>query len=228
MKKLILFDLDGTLTDSAPGITRSVQYALEKMGYPRISETELRTFIGPPLNIHFCDFIGMSEEEAALAVKHFRERFSVKGIFENSLYEGVSDMLDRLKEAGAALGLATSKPDVFAEKIAEHLGFASKLDVLSAASLDETKDNKPAIIDQAIRRAGFDGRREDVIMVGDRKYDICGAHENGVFALGVTYGYGSAAELAEAGADAMADTTGQLTAFLADILAAADVREVEG
>ena len=203
MKKLILFDLDGTLTDSAPGITRSVQYALDKMGYPAYKEEELQTFIGPPLNIHFMEFCGMSEEEAATGVRFFRERFESVGLYENSLYPGVEKMLVTLKDAGAVIGLATSKPEPFAIRIAEHLGFRKYLDYLSAATLDETKDNKPAIIGKAIRDAGFGEKKEAVLMVGDRRFDICGARENGIRSLGVTYGYGSEKELATAGADAM-------------------------
>lgn len=206
MKKLILFDLDGTLTDSAPGITRSVQYALDKMGYPAYREEELRTFIGPPLNVHFMEFCGMSDEEAAVGVRYFRERFESVGLYENSLYEGVAKMLAALKEAGAVIGLATSKPEPFAIRIAEHLGFRKYLDVLSAATLDETKDNKPAIIGKALRRAGFLEKKGDALMVGDRRFDIRGAHENGLRALGVLYGYGSGEELSEAGADGMVST----------------------
>ena len=138
----VLFDLDGTLTDSGPGIMNSVKYALEKVGEPTPDVDELRKFIGPPLKGQFMEHCGIDEEKAAEMVTLYREYFTVTGIFENSVYDGVEEMLKTLKQAGIKIAMATSKPEKFAKIIADHFGLAQYFDVIGGACMDETRTEK--------------------------------------------------------------------------------------
>lgn len=211
---LILFDLDGTLTDSAPGITRSVQHAFDRMGYPKYSPEELTSFVGPPLNEEFMRFAGMSAADAEKAVGYFRERYETVGKFENSVYPGIPEMLQALCDRGLTLGIATSKPEHFARQIAVHYDLEKYFRFISAASMDETRTDKGTIIQEALRETGYDMHPDEAIMVGDRNYDILGAHKADIRAIGVTYGYGSAEELTAAGADALATSVEELQQML--------------
>jgi phosphoglycolate phosphatase len=189
----ILFDLDGTLTDSAAGITRSVSFALQKIGMLREPET-LTSFIGPPLQLSFQKECGLSEPDALLAVKYYREYYRDRGIYENRLYPGVPEMLNKLKERGAKLCLATSKPTVFAEKVLDHFKIAHFFIHVAGSNLDGSRVEKKEIIAHVLSMAGSaeDGRP---VMVGDREHDIFGAHHCGLSSIAVTYGYGSLEEL---------------------------------
>lgn len=209
-EKLILFDLDGTLTDSAPGITRSIQYAFDRMGYPKYSQAELRTFIGPPLTTQFPDFAGMNKEDTDRAIAYFRERYESIGKFENSVYPGITELLDSLRKEDFLTGMATSKPEHFAAQIADHFGLSSKLDYIQGAAMDESKVSKTDIITEILAKSGFSSHRYDALMVGDRKYDIEGGRSTGVKTVGVTYGFGSREELVKAGADMIADSVTDL------------------
>jgi phosphoglycolate phosphatase len=200
---IILFDLDGTLTDSAEGIVNSVVYALERKGIPYKSKQDLRRFVGPPLQDSFRDYCGFSEEQAKEAVKIFREYFTEKGIYENSVYEGVPEMLELLRKAGCTLAVATSKPEAFAEQILERFNLAKYFSVIAGASMDGT--TKPIVIRQALQRLGVESS-DPILMIGDREHDIFGAKEVGIASLGVLYGYGSEEELHKAGADYIAQT----------------------
>lgn len=142
----VLFDLDGTLTDSGPGIMNSVKYALEKVGEPTPDVDELRKFIGPPLKGQFMEHCGIDEEKAAEMVTLYREYFTVTGIFENSVYDGVEEMLKTLKQAGIKIAMATSKPEKFAKIIADHFGLAQYFDVIGGACMDETRTEKQDVI----------------------------------------------------------------------------------
>ncbi len=215
MYTTILFDLDGTLTDSEPGIVNSVKYALERFGM----EAEpglLRSFIGPPLYDSFRGALGMSDADAKRAVDIYREYFRDRGIFENAPYPGVPDMLARLREAGGRLVVATSKPEVFALRIAEHFGFSDSLEAVCGADLEGGRSSKTEVIRYALeaRKAA----PEATVMVGDRKYDILGAHEVGLDSVGVLYGYGSREELIEAGAGRLAASVGELESLLQGLL----------
>ena len=194
----ILFDLDGTLTDSAEGIVNSVVYALERKGIPYTSKQALRRFVGPPLQASFRDYCGFSEEETMDAVRIFREYFAEKGIYENEVYEGVPEMLRSLSAAGFTLAVATSKPEAFAKQILERFDLAKYFTVIAGASMDGT--DKPTVIRQALSRLNTEPSSR-VLMVGDREHDILGAKEVGISSLGVLYGYGSEEELKKAGAD---------------------------
>ena len=211
MYKLILFDLDGTLTESHPGIVRSVQYALQKAGCPVPEEKELLPFVGPPLVDSFMGYIHMTEEEALQAVAWYREYFSTKGKYENSVYAGIPELLGRLQQEGYLLGIASSKPEPFVRDILDHFGLTQYFAIICGATMDGSRSAKPDVIRYALQQAGCTAAagsaelRREVVMIGDRKYDITGAHEMGMTAIGVTWGYGSREELEASGADAIAE-----------------------
>jgi phosphoglycolate phosphatase len=194
----IFFDLDGTLTDPKIGITRSIQYALDRLGHPAIpSEDELTWCIGPPLRASFTKLLG-GEHSSDRAVALYRERFADIGIFENSLYAGIADMLTALSRPGRRLFVATSKPGVFAERIIDHFGLRDHFERVFGSELDGTRSDKTHLLEYALKQTSVDPAR--AIMIGDRSHDIIGARNNGMSAIGVLYGYGSREELTEAGA----------------------------
>lgn len=207
MYKYVLFDLDGTLTDSSPGITNSVAYALEKFGINDYNKQDLRKFIGPPLVNSFMEFYGFDEDKALLGVEYYREYFRDRGIFENSVYEGVVPMLEMLKGDGKIVVLATSKPEEFAIRILEHFGLAKYFDYVAGASMDGSLSKKSDVIGVAFERAGIGpDEKPEAIMVGDRRHDIEGAAINGIDSIGVLYGFGSLEELTAAGATYIAES----------------------
>ena len=209
--KTILFDLDGTLTDSEPGIVNSVRYALRSFGM-EAEPTTLRSFIGPPLYDSFRGTMGMSDADAKRAVDTYRVYFRDKGIFENAPYPGVPEMLEALRAAGRRLIVATSKPEVFAKRIAEHFGFAGALEGVYGADMEGKRSSKIDVIRYAMRERGI--TPSSAVMVGDRKYDITGAREAGLADIGVLYGYGSREELVEAGATRLAASVADLREML--------------
>ena len=200
MYKYVLFDLDGTLTNSELGITKSVQHALKKFGIEVEDRAVLRPFIGPPLGESFQVYYGLSKEESEQAIKYYRERFSVKGLYENEVYEGVEKMLQDLKESGKKLILATSKPEKFTMLILEHFDLLKYFDFVAGATMDGSRGEKADVIRYALEISGIEDK-SGVIMIGDRKFDILGAKENGLASIGVLYGFGDREELTEAGAD---------------------------
>ena len=197
MYDYFLFDLDGTLTDPGLGITNSVAYALGKYGITVEDRRELYPFIGPPLRQSFSEFYGFDEEKTKEAVAFYREYFSEKGLFENEVYEGIPEVLSQLKQAGKKLLVATSKPEEFTNRILEHFGLAEYFDFVAGATMDETRNEKADIIAYALEQIA-DADKSKIVMVGDRKFDILGARENGIDSIGVLYGYGSRTELEEA------------------------------
>lgn len=201
----ILFDLDGTLTDPAEGIVNSILYALKKMGLEETDREKLLAFIGPPLAESFHVSYGFSQDEATRAVTYYREYYADKGIFENRLYPGISEFLAALKQAGATVALATSKPEVYAEQILKHFGIASQFDFIGGSQLSGQRVQKGEVIAYVL--SALPARSGDfVLMVGDRKHDVIGARENGLPCAGVLFGYGSWEELTEAGAVYLADS----------------------
>lgn len=210
---VILFDLDGTLTDPGEGITNSVAYALRKLGQTPPPRAELEAYIGPPLAGSFEQRAGLDRNTAQLAVEYYREYFGIKGIFENELYGGIDNMLAALKAAGATISLATSKPTVYAKQIIEHFGIAKYFDAIAGSELDGRRVKKAEVIDYALELLGVSDRGS-VIMVGDREHDIIGANKCGVASVGVTYGYGSHEELASSGASHIVDSVDNLTKYL--------------
>lgn len=216
MKQYILFDLDGTLTESAPGIINSLKYALERLGVEDYDRAILDKFIGPPLAVSFEKFFGFTGEKCYNAIKIYREYFSEKGLFENAVYPGVEDMLARLKSAGHKLAVATSKPEIFARRILEKFGLSGYLDVICGIPLDNEHMTKAQVIERAMNELGI-ADRQAALMVGDRDYDVAGAHQNGIECLGVTYGYGSRAELEGAGTEYIADSTAEAAELIKEI-----------
>lgn len=200
----VLFDLDGTLTDNGEGITNSVAYALKKFGITPPPREELNKFVGPPLRDRFADLY-VGEEKADLAVEYYREYFRPHGIFENVVYDGIPELLAALKEKGCTLAMATSKPEVFAEKIADHFDLSQYFTVIAGSNLEGTRIKKADVIRYCLHRLG-DPDPSTVLMVGDREHDILGAKEVGLPAVGVTYGYGSREELESAHALAVINT----------------------
>lgn len=213
MLKYALFDLDGTLTDPGLGITNCVGYALEKFDIHPASREELYPYIGPPLIDSFQEYHGLTPEQAQQAVRYYRERFSVKGLFENEVYPGIPELLQRLKDLGVTPVVATSKPEEFTVRILEHFDLARYFDFVGGNTLREERPTKGAVI--AYIRENFpDISGENAVMVGDRKYDVEGAHAHGLPALGVLYGYGDGAELTAAGADWMAGSVAEVGEIL--------------
>ena len=199
----IFFDLDGTLTDPKPGITRSIQYALDKLGQPTIpTEDELTWCIGPPLRASFVKLLG--EASADLAVSLYRERFSDIGLYENSVYPGVVDVLTALRQSGHRLFVATSKAHVFADRIIDHFGLREHFELVFGAELDGTRADKSDLLAYALKTAAVESSH--AVMIGDRSHDMIGARNNGIKGIGVLYGYGSEQELMAAGASQLCAT----------------------
>ena len=208
MMDAIYFDLDGTLTDPKIGITRSIRYALQKLEHPAIpTEDELTWCIGPPLRASFAKLLG-GEDSADLAVSYYRERFSDVGLYENGVYAGVREVLTALGDAGHRLFVATSKPHVFAERIIDHFGLRGHFERVFGSELDGTRVEKTHLLEHALKVAAV--RPSRTIMIGDRSHDMIGAKNNGMKAIGVLYGYGTEAELTEAGALHICATPGAI------------------
>jgi phosphoglycolate phosphatase len=197
----LLFDLDGTLTDPKPGITRSIAHALECMGRDSPPLDELAFAIGPPLRRSLARLLG--DDSPALveqALAHYRERFGEIGLFENEVYPGIAETLAQLRGEGMALFVATSKPRIYAARIVEHFGLAVHFDAVHGCELDGTREDKRHLLAHLVRVHGIDR----AMMIGDRGADMVAARHHGLHALGVTYGYGSADELLAAGAQQLA------------------------
>lgn len=206
----ILFDLDGTLTDPAKGITTSVAYALDHFGNKYESLEALEIFIGPPLREQFMEYCGIGVEKGEEYVAKYREYYAVKGIYENKVYEGIEVMLKSLKNAGKKIVLATSKPEKFAKIVLEHFGLIQYFDFVAGALMSNTRTKKDEVIAYALENIGeFD--KNSIIMVGDRLHDVEGAAKFGIDTIGVTFGYGSHKELSDSGAKIIVDTVEELT-----------------
>lgn len=215
MYQYILFDLDGTLTDSREGVVGSVKYALRKMGKPIPSEKELNKFLGPPLQDMYQELCGFTPEEAERGIVFFRERYNTIGKFENAAAPGAPELLEELKKRGYVLALASSKPEDMCRAICERYGLAPWLDVISGSPPEEDW-KKADVIRETLTRLGLtDAGREQILMVGDRKYDVLGAAEFGMDCVGVEFfGYAEENELRDAGAVAVVQTVEQLREFI--------------
>jgi phosphoglycolate phosphatase len=189
----ILFDLDGTLTDPREGITRSVQFALSRLGIDEPDLRALEHFIGPPLLQCFMHSYELDEATAWQAVAHYRERFAEVGLYENHVFAGVDPLLQLLQAQDRRLYIATSKPTLFAEQIARHFDFARHFKLIYGSELDGTRTDKVELIRHLLKQEGLSA--QDCLMIGDRKHDLIGARRNGVDAAAVGYGFGSAEEL---------------------------------
>lgn len=213
MFKAVLFDLDGTLTDSAEGITKSVQYALAHYGIQVEDHNQLKCFVGPSLYVQFQTYARMSKEQSVEAVKKFRERFAKVGIYENAVYPGIEEVLKSLKAQGITLAIASAKPQVFVNQVLEHFHLASYFDVIVGSELDGTRAQKSEVITEVLRQLQLEDCPHEVLMVGDRLQDIQGAKECGTTSLGVAYGYGGREELIHADADYIVNNVAELQHF---------------
>ena len=192
---VVIFDLDGTLMDTSDGVIRSVQYALEQVGYPSDDLNRIRKFIGPPLHAAFKEYYGMDDAMAEEAVRQYRVRYQSIGVYEYTPYPGMKELIRDLYAAGVHVAVATGKPEKFSRLILEREGLMDCVEMLVTPSLQDTKDNKPDMIRQIVEKLG-----RNAAMVGDRRFDMEGARANGVDGLGVTQGFGGAEELEQSGA----------------------------
>lgn len=210
----ILFDLDGTLTDPKEGITKCFQYALKHMGIIEESLDNLERVIGPPLMDSFQHFYGLSEAQAREAVVKYRERFSTIGLYENKVFDGMEAMLKNLNSHGITLAVASSKPTIYVEQICTHFEIKPYFHHIVGSFLDGRRTQKEEVVAEALRQFHCVQASDNIVMVGDRKFDIEGAHAQGLKAIGVTFGYGSLKELSTAGADKIVDSVSELEQYL--------------
>jgi phosphoglycolate phosphatase len=208
----ILFDLDGTLTDPKPGITNCIRHALQHMNVPVPDADELTWCIGPPLRASFKKLLATNDDALAeRAITLYRERFAPIGLYENEVYEGISQLLAELRATGHTLLVATSKPHVYANEILRHFDLARHFTAVFGAELTGG-DKKSELIGKAVAQVGFDVKR--AVMIGDRDVDIFGARQHSIDAIGVAYGYGGIAELEDAQPHAIAATVDELRDLL--------------
>ena len=210
---IILFDLDGTLTDPKVGITRAVQYALAAFGIDEPCPDKLTDFIGPPLKQSFMEYYHFDEKKAAEALEKYREYFSETGIYENSIFPGIPRLLGKLADKGKTLAVATAKPTVYAERILKHFEIRNFFSGVSGVSLENSMVEKAEIIHDALQSPDVAGRGK-AVMIGDRKHDIIGARKTGIDSIAVLYGYGSYEELQAEKPSHIVNTVAELEALL--------------
>lgn len=220
--KYVLFDLDGTLSDSAPGIVKSVAYALDKLGFSYDGTESLKRFVGPPLREEFMKYCSFGIDEGNRAVDLYREYYTVKGIYDNTMYDGVPEMLGELSAKGYILAVATSKPEKFARSILERYRIgengersaASVFAYVGGSELNGDRTDKAEVIEYVMKSLGKDVTPDKCVMVGDREHDIIGARKLGMRSVGVLWGYGSRSELENAQADIIFDSPSELAKML--------------
>lgn len=209
-QKTILFDLDGTLTDSGDGIINCAILALEHFGLPIPTREEMRVFVGPPLQESFIRH-GVPADKTDEAIQIYRSRYFPIGAYENSPYRGIREMLQTLTEEGHTLYVATSKPEAMAVKILEHFDLAKYFDRICGATMDASRNSKEDVIAYLLSQ---NGRADNMIMVGDTKFDVIGAKAHGIRTIGVSWGYGEVSDMVQAGAAAIAESVEELLALL--------------
>ena len=205
--EIFLFDLDGTITDSALGITNSVMYALKKFGIEETDRTKLYKFIGPPLTESFEKFYGFTKEQSLDGVKYYRE------YYENRVYDGLEEVLKKINEAGKQAIVATSKPEKYAKIIIDHFHLTQYFACVAGMEMDGGRGTKAQVITYALEKNDITDK-SNVLMIGDREHDVIGAHENGLDCLGILYGFGSRKEFEEAGADYIRENVEDILQFV--------------
>ena len=215
MYKAILFDLDGTLTESGEGITKCVQYALEKIGRPEEDLSKLEVFVGPPLMEQFMKYAKVDEETARKAVEYYRERYSTVGIFENRPYPGVENMLGELKRKGYRLAVASSKPEYFVLKVLDHFQLTEYFEEIAGSEMNGMRTSKSEVIEEVLKRLHMSEKRDQVLMIGDKEHDVLGAREAGLKCVAVSYGYGTEEELRNAEPLKIVNSTEEVLDFFA-------------
>ena len=213
MYKAIMFDLDGTLTESGEGITKSVQYALEKIGRPEPDLEKLKVFVGPPLLDQFMKYADTDEETARQAVAFYRERYGVTGIYENSVYPGIPELLEELRRKGYLLAVASSKPENYVNQVLDYFHLSGYFDVIVGSEMNGNRTRKAQVIEETLERLKLSGHRNQVLMVGDKEHDVLGAREAGVECVAVSYGYGTMEELEAANPLRIVDSAKELLHF---------------
>lgn len=208
--KTLLFNLDGTLTDSGEGIINCAQYAFEKMGYPVPEREKMGVFVGPPLAETMIKF-GIPAEKTGEAIRIFRERYIPIGKYENKLYPGIPEMLQALLDDGWTLFVATSKPEITAKEVLEHFQLSKYFRLICGADMEEKRVEKADVIAYLLEQTT---PGDTCLMIGDTRYDVAGAKEHGIATIGVSWGYGDVEQMREEGAIAIADTPQQLTDIL--------------
>ena len=219
------FDLDGTISESAPGIVKAVKYGLDQAGIHEEDAEKHHSFIGPPLNVQMKKLYGMTDEQIVTAVTAFRKLYEDEGgLYDCEAYDGIGDLLYDLKKEGKVLAVASSKPEPFVRKIIDRFGFTDAFDVICGSGIGDeltkkaSRSQKAEIIHKAMGQLSGNGNAERLagrtVMIGDTNYDILGAKANSLPSVGVAYGYGSRQELEEAGAEKVADTVEDLRKLL--------------
>ena len=210
----ILFDLDGTISDPKIGITRSYQYALKHLGIDVPNLDDLEPVIGPPLKDSFRELYGLNDEQTKIAIEKYRERFSVKGLFENTIYPGMKELLEELVAEGCVLAIASSKPTIYVEQILDYFQIRQCFTHVVGDTLDGKRGSKEIVVQDTIALLGGEANKNHMVMIGDRKFDVIGGHAMGLPVIGVTFGYGGREELTEAGADDIVDSVEELRGAL--------------
>jgi phosphoglycolate phosphatase len=210
--KNFIFDLDGTLSDPYLGITNSIIYALKKMGIKPPRREDLRPFIGPPLSVSFKGIFRMTDEESERAIKYYREYFGVQGLFENELFDGIADMLAKLREKGKRVYLATSKPEEYATRILEKFDILKYFNFIAGNTLKEERETKEAVLSYLLNKENL--LRSESVMIGDRKYDVSAAKEFSIKSVGINFGFAEENELKTAGADFIVSSVEELENLL--------------
>lgn len=210
---VILFDFDGTISDSADGIMECYRRTFVKMGMPVPEDSVLRSFVGPPQTVTFGEGYGFQGEELERIIELFRQEYKAYGVFHSTIYPGIRQMLEALKAGGKTLAVATSKPEVYARRICDEYGITELLDFVGGSIMDLARNKKAEVVEYVMETLGVTDRSR-VLMVGDRLYDVEGAAQCGVDCLGVTWGYGDEAELTKAGAKYLAATPEEVQRLL--------------
>ncbi len=208
----LLFDLDGTLTDSQEGIFNCVQFALNELGVDVGNKEKLFSFIGPPLKDEFMRSYGFDEEKAVLAVELYRKRYSTVGLYENRVYDGIIELLSKLQNNGKKLIIATSKPEPYAKSILEHFDLLKYFSFIGGALFNKGRSHKEEVISYVLKENNI--KISEAVMIGDRMHDVKGATLNNIPCIGVLYGYGSKDELINAGVKAIAQNVKELEELL--------------
>lgn len=223
---VVLFDLDGTLADPGTSIVSSVAWALEQLGEPVPAADRLHGFVGPPLVDTFAS-LQLSTDRIDRAIELYREHFDAEGVRLYRPYPGMPELVDSLRAAGVTVGIATSKPTQIAERVLDAMGWREPFDVVAGATMDSSRSSKADIIALALGAIGARRHRSTVVMVGDRRHDIEGAHAQRLPAIGVSWGYGGIGELLTAGADRIVDDSGELSVALSELFVGSVLRPHE-
>jgi len=207
---IVLFDLDGTLTDAAPGIVNGMRIVFDRFDIEQPDEATMRTYLSPPLAVTWREFYDFTDDQITEALAIYREYYHDVGMFENEVFDGIPELLKQLNDDGITLATATSKPDFSATRIIEHFGLRDHFTFIGAANLEGTRDSKALVIEHTLEQLDATTNSHSILMVGDRHHDVHGAKEHGIETIGVLWGYGDADELTNAGAVSLVRNTAEL------------------